>query len=152
MGCSSNVSSVFIILQYYPDFSLVCTTQWPVLDVGGGLPHSLVHKSFVLLLLMRPMPVHLTVSLYWTFALCDIPSISSLPRTPLPLTQSWNFPFPTLSHNLTMSASWIEWPEGRKLSKRVPSVLLEHSSSGQREFFPFFLILAFLAATYSALL
>ena len=30
-----------------------------------------------------------------------------LPSTYLLLTQTWNFPFPTLSHNLTTSASCV---------------------------------------------
>ena len=34
-------------------------TQWPVLNPGGGLPQILVHRSFAMLLRVRPTCVYL---------------------------------------------------------------------------------------------
>lgn len=78
------------------------------------------------------------VSFYWTFLLCDIPNISFLHMILLLLTQSWKF-LCLLYHIIWLiSASWIQRPEDRKMSKWDPSVLLEKSSSVR--IFLFFLI------------
>ena len=57
-GCGSNLSSVFKAFAVYLYLSYICTTQWLIWDLDGGLLYGSDLKAIDLLFRVRFMCVH----------------------------------------------------------------------------------------------
>lgn len=76
-GCGSNLSLVFKALQQYLYLSCVCTIQWLILDLNGGLPCSSALKAIDLLLTVRSISESPWISHFFPLILPGLDSKSA---------------------------------------------------------------------------